>query len=61
MHFLYKYYIVVDYCDVLISCLDSLSDGTHSLRDVMLHLIKSVLIKKQTHLLLGWKANIGCA
>ncbi len=35
----------VDYCDVVISCLDSHSDGTHSLRasigDAMLHFSKS--------------------
>ncbi len=48
-------------CDVFISCLDSHSDGTHSLQrihwwasDVMLHFSKSFLIKKQTHLHLGW-------
>jgi len=42
----------VDYCDVLISCLDSHSDGTHSLQrthwrtnDEMLHFSKSFLIK----------------
>ncbi len=47
----------VDYCDVLISCLDSRSDGTHSLQtirlwasDVMLHFSKSVPMKKHTHL-----------
>ncbi len=51
----------VDYCDVFISCLDSHSDGTHSLQrihwwasDVMLHFSKSVQIKKWTHLHLGW-------
>ncbi len=51
----------LDYCDVFISCLDSHSDGTHSLQrihcwasDGMLNLSKSVLIKKQTHLHLGW-------
>ncbi len=50
------------YCDVFISCLDSHSDGTHSLHrihwwrvsDVMLHFSKSVPMKKQTHLNLGW-------
>ncbi len=48
----------VDYCDVFISCLDSHSDGTHSLQrihcwasDVMLHFSKSVLMNKQTRLL----------
>ncbi len=47
----------VDYCDVFISCLDSHSDGTHSLQwasDVMQHFSKSVLMKKQTHLHLIW-------
>ncbi len=49
------------YCDVFISCLDSHSDGTHSLQrmhwsasDVMLNFSKSVLMKKQTHLHLEW-------
>ncbi len=48
--------LLVDYCDVFISCLDSHSDGTHSLQsihcwdsDAMLH-----FSKKQTHLHLGW-------
>ncbi len=43
----------VDYCAVFISCLDSYSDGTHSLQtihcwtsDVMLRFSKSVLIKE---------------
>ncbi len=43
------------YCDVFISCLDSHSDGTHSLQrihwwvsDGMLHFSKSVPTKKQT-------------
>ncbi len=50
----------MDYCyyyfDVFISCLDSHSDGTHSLQrihwwsDVMLDSSKSVLMKKQTDL-----------
>ncbi len=51
----------VDYCDVFISCLDSHSDGTHSLlrihwwaSDVMLNFSKSVPMKKQTPLHLGW-------
>ncbi len=45
----------VDYCDVFISCLDSHSDGTHSLQsihwwvsDVMLQFSKSVPTNKQT-------------
>ncbi len=53
--------LLVDYCDVFISCLDSHSDGTHSLQrihcwagDGMLHFSKSVLMKKQTPLHLGW-------
>ncbi len=44
----------VDYCDVFINCLDSHSDGTHSLQkihwwasDVMLNFFKSVPTKKQ--------------
>ncbi len=52
--------LLVDYCDVFI-CLDSHSDGTHSLQrihwwtsDVTLNFSKSVPIKKQTHLDLGW-------
>ncbi len=49
--------LIVDYCDVFISCLTSHSDGTHSLQrihwwvsDVLLNLSKFVPIKKQTHL-----------
>ncbi len=52
--------LLVDYCDVFISCLDSHSDGTHSLQrihwwasDGVLHFSKSVPMKKQTHLYLG--------
>ncbi len=48
-------------CDIFISCLDSHSDGTHSLQsihwwasDAMLHFSKSVPMKKQTHLHLEW-------
>ncbi len=44
----------VDFCDVFISCLDSHSDGTHSLQrihwwatNVNLHFSKSVLMKKK--------------
>ncbi len=50
----------VDYSDDFISCLDSHSDGTHSLQRihwasyVMLHFFKSVSMKKQTRLHLGW-------
>ncbi len=53
--------LLVDYCDVFISCLDSHSDGTHSLQrihcwasDVKLHFSKSVPMKNQTHLHIGW-------
>ncbi len=53
--------LLMDYCDIFISCFDSHSDGTHSLQmihwwasDGMLHFSKSVLMKKQTHLHLGW-------
>ncbi len=53
--------LLVDYCDVFISCLESHSEGTHSLQrihwwasDVMLNLCKSVLMKKQTYLHVGW-------
>ncbi len=52
--------LLVDYCDVFISCLDSHSDGTHLQQrihwwtsDVMLNFSKSLLLKKQTHLNLG--------
>ncbi len=45
--------LLVDYCDVFIGCLDSHSDGTHSLQrihwwasDVMLHFSKSVMMEK---------------
>ncbi len=54
----------MDYCDVFISCLDSHSDGTHSLQwthwwasDVILHFSEQVPMKKQTHLHLGWPAR----
>ncbi len=53
--------LLVDYCDVFISCLDSHSDGTYSLQrihwcasDVMLNSSKFV----QTHLHLGWLFSI---
>ncbi len=53
--------LLVDYCDVFISCLDSHSDGTHSLQRiywwasaVMLNFTQSGLLKKQAHLHLGW-------
>ncbi len=52
-------WMFVDYCNVFISCLDSHSDGTHSLNihwtsHVMQLFSKSVQMKKQTHLHLGW-------
>ncbi len=59
--------LLVDYFDVFISCLDSHSDGTHSLQthrihwwasDVMTNFSKSVLMQKQTHLHLGWPEYI---
>ncbi len=54
--------LLVYYCDVFISCLDSHSDGTHSLQkihcrasDVMLNFSKSVPINKQMKLdHVGW-------
>ncbi len=51
--------LLVDYCDVFISCLDSHSDGTHSLQRIHLWasdemLISPNLMKKQTHLHFGW-------
>ncbi len=58
--------LLVDYCDVFISCLDSHSDGTHSLQrihwwasDVMLYFSKSVLMKKKnTYILDGLKVSV---
>ncbi len=52
--------LLADYCDVFISCLDSHSDGTHSLQriHVMIIFTKSVLMKKQTYLQLGWQQGI---
>ncbi len=51
----------MNYGDVFISCLYSHSDGTHSLQrihwcsnNVKLNFSKSVPVKKQTHLHLGW-------
>ncbi len=53
--------LLVDYCDVFISCLDSHSDGTHSLQmihwkvsHVMLDFQQSVQMIKKTHLYHGW-------
>ncbi len=57
--------LLVDYCDVFIICLDSRSDGTHSLQrihcwasDVMLHFSKPALMKKQTNLHFGWPYRV---
>ncbi len=66
MNGLYLSGLLVDYCDVFISCLDSHSDGTHSLQsihcwasDVMLHFSKSVPMKKKksstSWLAWGWE------
>ncbi len=54
----------LEWCGLLwffISCLDSYCDGTHSLQrihwwasDIMLNVSKSVMMKRQTHLHLGW-------
>ncbi len=57
--------LLVDYCKVFVSRLDSHSDGTHSLQiiqwwasDGILHFYKSVVMKKQTHLNLdGLRVN----
>ncbi len=54
--------LLVDYCDVFISCLDCYSNGTHSLQrihwwasDVMLHFSKSVLLETNSSTVhLGW-------
>ncbi len=53
--------LLVDYCDVFITCLNSYSDGTHSLQrihwwasDSIQNFPKSVYTKKQTHLHLRW-------
>ncbi len=59
--------LLVDYCDVFISCFNSHSDGTHSLqrihwwaRVVILKFSKSVSMRKQIHIYLvscmtwGW-------
>ncbi len=56
----------MDYCNVFISCLDSHSDGTHSLQsihwwasDVMLIFSKSVLMKKKLiYILHGLRVSI---
>jgi len=55
------WWIFVDSSDVLIRCLSSCSDGTHSLQRIhwwanyiILNLSKSVAVKKQPHLHLRW-------
>ncbi len=55
---------LVVYCDVFISCLDSHSDGTHSLKrihwwtnDVMPHFSKSVPMKKHIYIFDGLRVN----
>ncbi len=51
--------LLVDYCDAFIRCLDSHSEGTHSLQKIhwwvseVIELSKSVPMKKQTDLHLG--------
>ncbi len=52
--------LLVNYCDICISCLDSHCDGTHSLQmihwwtsDMMLNFSKSFSMKKQINLHLG--------
>ncbi len=58
----------VDCCDVYISCLDSHSDGTHSLQSihwwvcyVMLYFFKPVLINKLIYILDGLRVNTSSA
>ncbi len=53
--------LIMGHCDVFISCLDSHSDGTHSLQsihswasDAMLNFFKSFPMEKQTPLQNGW-------
>ncbi len=53
--------LLVDYCDVFISCLDSHSDGTHSLQrihcwasDVMLHLSDKETNSSTSWMAWGW-------
>ncbi len=57
--------LLLEFCDVFNSCLNSGSHGTHSVQrihwcasDIMLHFYKSVLMKKQAHLHLGWPEHI---
>ncbi len=62
--------LLVDYCEVFISYLNPHSDGTHSLQKIYWWAIdellnnweksfyaKSVPMKKETHLYLGWPKN----
>ncbi len=53
--------LLVDYCDVFISCLDSHSDGTHSLQrihwwasDCNDAFLQICSMKKKTHIQIGW-------
>ncbi len=51
--------LLVDNCDISISCFDSHSDGTHSLQSIHWETSDGILnfsvpMKKQTHLQLGW-------
>ncbi len=48
--------LLVDYCDVFISCLDSHSDGTHSLQSIHCWDIPPNLMKKHIHLHL-WRSE----
>ncbi len=55
--------LLVDYCDVFISCLDSHSDGTHSLQmihwwAIMLHFSKSVHIENCKCLQIWWRNKL---
>ncbi len=50
--------LFVDYCDVIISCLDSNSDGTHSLQRIPWRAIDVLLVSQMNtqnlHLHRGW-------
>ncbi len=54
-------WLLVGYCDVFTNCLDSHSDGTHSLQriqwwasEVMQNVSKSIPMNKQPNLHIGW-------
>ncbi len=55
-----SYELFVDYCDLFISCLNSHSDGTHSLQRIhwwasdAIHFPKSVAMNQNIQLHLGW-------